>query len=538
MLGYTREELLQRTIGDIDPDFCPGTWAQHLQHLKEQVTLQFESHHRCKDGRTFPVEINANYLEYAGKVYVLGFAHDITERKRAAESLRTQAAALRAANFELAAQKQQLQAQHIELGAANCELDAARNAAEAANLAKSEFLANMSHEIRTPLTAILGYIDLLDGGCPRRCEFGRDVIANHIQTISRNAQHLLQIINDILDVSKIEAGKLDVELMECSPLQIAADVGTLLRGRAVDKGLTLTVDFDCTVPPTIHTDPTRLRQILINLVGNAIKFTAAGSVRLLVRLIEEPPAPMLVFEVSDTGIGITPEQMTRLFQPFSQADTSTSRKFGGTGLGLVISRRLAEMLGGDLTAESRPGAGSTFRVTIAPGPIATIARTASPACAPPPPRDTPDVPANDHRFTGRILLAEDSADSQRLIAFLLRRAGADVDTADDGRVAVDKALQALQAGRPYHVILMDMQMPRVDGYEATRTLRLRGYQGTIIALTAHAMDADRAKCVAAGCDDFAAKPIERAHLLGLVERYLHKAVSGTCPAPSAASPSA
>ena len=436
----------------------------------------------------------------------------------------------------MAAQKQQLRAQQLELEAANYELVTARNAADAANRAKSEFLANMSHEIRTPLTAILGYVDLLSEGCPQRCDFGRDVLGGHAETISRNAQHLLQIINDILDLSKIEAGKLEVELIHCSPMQIAAEIESLMRARALGKGLTFTIESAGPIPRVIRTDPTRLRQILINLVGNAIKFTDAGGVRLTLQLLNEADEPRLAFEVSDTGIGLTPEHMTRLFQPFSQADNSTNRRFGGTGLGLTISQRLAEMLGGSIAAESQPGQGSRFRATILTGPLDGVEWVELNADAAAQPIAPTDTPADDHRLTGRVLLAEDSPDSQRLIALLLRRTGIEVETADNGRNAIEWALRAYQEGRPYDLILMDMQMPEVDGYEATRALRRHGYAGWIVALTAHAMSSDREKCLAAGCNDFATKPVDRARLLTLVANCLRRRPPPACPAlPGAAS---
>jgi signal transduction histidine kinase/DNA-binding response OmpR family regulator len=383
----------------------------------------------------------------------------------------------------------------------------ARNAAIGAAQAKSEFLANMSHEIRTPLTAILGFTGVL--GDPALSDEERTA---HLATIQRNGEHLLSLINDILDLSKIEAGKLTVERIPCPIGELVAPAASLMGARAREKGLTFSVEYPAPVPERIRTDPTRLRQILMNLLGNAIKFTEpGGAVRLVVRVIDGL-SPRIRFDVVDTGIGVAPEVRDRLFTPFMQADPSTSRRYGGSGLGLTISRRLARMLGGDIAVDSTPGHGSTFTVDVDPGSLAGVPRSI-PASAPAP---AAAVVASAVRLDGRLLLAEDAPDNQRLITFYLRRAGATVDVAENGRVAVEKAL----AGEPYDVVLMDMQMPEMDGYDATAELRRAGYHGAIIALTAHAMDGDREKCLHAGCDDFATKPIDRDALLALVRRYL------------------
>ncbi len=395
--------------------------------------------------------------------------------------------------------------------------------AEAANRSKSEFLANMSHEIRTPMTAILGFAEALldepgqEEAPPERREA--------VETIRRNGEHLLGVINDILDLSKIEAGKLDVESTTCSPAAVVAEVAALMRLRAEEKGLALHVEYDGSIPNTIRTDPLRLRQILINLVGNAVKFTETGRVRIVVRLVQVTDgAPRLRFDVIDTGIGLTEEHRAGLFQPFTQADSSMTRKFGGTGLGLTISKRFAQMLGGDIVVDSVPGKGSTFSLVVETGPLdgvalggktkqAELLRTMA-TDAPP----KPDPPANVTPGC-RTLLAEDGPDNQRLIAWILTKAGAHVTVAENGRVAVDEALAADDRAEPFDLILMDMQMPVLDGYLATRELRARGYRRPIIALTAHAMPEDRAKCLDAGCDDYATKPIDRHRLLKLVARH-------------------
>jgi PAS domain S-box-containing protein len=397
-------------------------------------------------------------------------------------------------------------------------------AARQASQTKSEFLANMSHEIRTPMTAILGYADnLLD---PQLADADR---LSAVHTIRRNGEHLLQIINDILDISKIEAERLVLERIRCSPIQILADIRSLMQVRADAHGLSLNIAFTGPIPETIETDPTRLKQILVNLVGNAIKFTERGSVHLVTEMCGDPAHPCLRFDVVDTGIGMGERQLAQLFQPFVQADTSTTRRFGGTGLGLTIARRLAGLLGGDVSVESSPGQGSRFSVTIATGPLDGVPLLPDPAGAlVAKPEPAAGTPADDAAaLTCRILLAEDGQDNQRLIAFVLRRAGAEVALVDNGQLAVDQALAAHATGRPFDLILMDMQMPVLDGYEATALLRQRGYTGPIIALTAHAMAGDRQKCLDAGCDDYATKPIDRQRLIQTIRRHVTSTADAT-----------
>jgi signal transduction histidine kinase/ActR/RegA family two-component response regulator len=399
-------------------------------------------------------------------------------------------------------------------------LATALQSAKAADRAKSEFLANMSHEIRTPMTAILGYADVLAAG--EECETGIVSREEALQTIRRNGAHLLQVIGDILDLSKIEVGKFMLEEMPCSPTETIRDVVRLMRLRAEAKHLRLSLDFQGAIPKTIRTDPLRFRQILINLMGNAIKFTEFGGVRVTVRLLEVEGRTLLQCTVTDSGSGISPRQMAALFQPFTQADTSTARRHGGTGLGLAISKRLAIMLGGDLTAESQPGLGSTFCATIDPGPLDDVELIAIDGDQElSREHSAPQLRSRDMAHLNcRILLAEDGPDNRRLISFVLEKAGAQVVAVADGEAAVERALAARDAGEPFDVLLIDIQMPHVDGYEATSRLRDAGYQAPIIALTAHAMRGDRERCLAAGCDDYATKPVDRHALVRLVSRYI------------------
>jgi len=395
------------------------------------------------------------------------------------------------------------------------ELARAKQAAEAANRAKSEFLANMSHEIRTPMTAIMGYADLL-----MSLEMPPAERRQHLQTIRRNAENLLTIINDILDLSKIEADKIELEPVDCSLREIVEEVRSLMRVRANEKNLSLDVIYRFPLPRTIRTDPLRVRQILVNLVSNAIKFTDRGGVRIVVRCtFGEDGRARVQFSVADTGIGMTAEEMARLFQPFTQADTSSTRRFGGTGLGLSISQKLAEMLGGRIEVQSQPGEGSTFTFSVDPGPLEAVPMLDAFGAVP----DAREKPAGmepNRKLHGRVLLAEDEEDIRRLIGLVLGEWGLDVELAFNGREACQKALASRAEGRPYDLILMDIQMPERDGYGATRLLRLEGWQRPIVALTAHAMTGDREKCLEAGCDDYLPKPIGPAALFHTVARYL------------------
>ena len=408
-----------------------------------------------------------------------------------------------------------LMAQSRLLELANLEVQRRQEIAEQASVSKSQFLANMSHEIRTPLTAILGFAEnLLE---PRITDSERQ---SAVRTILRNGEHLLDLINDILDLSKIEAGKLEVELLPVSVVQIAADVLSVMRVRAEGKQLPLRLDYAGPIPRQIETDPTRLRQILINLLGNAIKFTSRGQVTLRIEYHPQPAtAPSISFTIVDTGIGMTPEQASRLFEAFSQADGSTTRRYGGTGLGLAISRRLARMLGGDVTVTSDLGKGSEFRVVISTGPIGDTELLTSPHDATLSAPDSAPLDLADIHLDLHLLLVEDSPDNQLLIGHFLRGLGADVQVADNGQTGLDLALHAEADGRPFDLILMDMQMPVLDGYSAVQRLRGLGYSHPIVALTANAMRGDQQKCLAVGCDDYATKPINRPQLFELIVKH-------------------
>ena len=398
----------------------------------------------------------------------------------------------------------------------------AREKALDATRLKSEFLANMSHEIRTPMTAILGFADELETTLPDR---GADDPARvALLTIRRNGDHLLTLINGILDLSKIEAGKLEMTRTRFSPLEIVADVVHLFEQRAREKGLRFVAICDGPVPETIQSDAVRLRQIAINLVGNAIKFTSEGEVRIVVRLtgLDAPAGHLLEIAVDDTGPGIDPAQQQVVFEPFTQVQGAATREFSGTGLGLSLSRRLARLLGGDVGVESVPGRGSRFMARIATGPLEGVRLRLPSEMNALLNTLTPTRPAVPVKLRGRVLVAEDGADNQRLLRSILTRAGLEFEAVSNGEVAVGRALAAWELGEPFDLVLMDMAMPVMDGYEATRRLRAAGYPGPIVALTAHAMSGDREKCLRAGCDDYATKPIVRADLLARLEVQLGK----------------
>ena len=470
MIGAERESVVD-TVSE--RFICPLEEEQNASSIVEQTVDDTERVLLRTDQVRVPVLKTEVPLVAKGRHHRLEVFVDITERKR------------------------------IE-----SEILRARDAAEAASVAKSQFLANMSHEIRTPLNAIIGFADLL---CKDTTHRGNAEAIDFLETIHASGKHLLCLINDILDLSKIEADRLEIEAVPYSPHVVIHEVISVLRIRALEGGLSLDYRWQTAVPETISTDPSRFRQLLMNLVGNAIKFTKRGGVQVVASLDQELPEPRLVIQVIDSGVGIPKEKYETIFDPFVQADTSVTRQFGGTGLGLTISRRIAQALGGEIQIASEPGKGSTFTVWLATGPLDDVpileAPPASSMRATAPATQEP-LPSLDGL---RVLLVEDGPTNRKLASLVLRRAGAKVTMAEDGKIGSDLALR-----EPFDLILMDMQMPVMDGYVATRLLRQEGLTLPILALTAHAMKGDQDKCNEAGCSGYITKPIDGNHLVRTV----------------------
>ena len=509
-LGLKRENILGRTDHELYPAELADIYSKVDRHLLlEPGRQRYEAEFGVEIGARRNTIINtATFRNAEGEVSgLVSVVTDISDRKRFEEDLLI-----------------------------------AKQEAEAASNSKDEFIANMSHEIRTPLTAILGYADVLMENVEESDNF------HAAKTIKRNGLHLLEIINDILDLSKIQAGKLFVQRIPCSPLRIMADISSLMNVRAEAKGLPLVVRQNGPLPEVIATDTVRLRQILVNLVGNAIKFTDSGHIEVIAsfKKDEHGDTGKLQFEIIDTGIGMSAEQIEKAFEPFTQADSSTTRRFDGTGLGLVISRRLAHMLGGDVTVSSELGSGCNVKVVIDTGPVANVRMVEKNVVS-----EANEIEENtvekkacletalpDQIQPGcRVLLVEDGPDNQRLISYILKKAGAAVDIAANGVECLKKVFSVANssesgdiasgqlqtdpaANEPFDIILMDMQMPIMDGCQATRRLRQANYKGPIIGISAHTVPEVVEGCLEAGCDDFVSKPIDKKRLLTSVAHHL------------------
>ncbi|MCA8941033.1 MAG: PAS domain S-box protein [Planctomycetes bacterium] len=474
MFGFAADELLGTNVSILMPSPDRERHDDYLARFlatgeARVIGQRREATGRHKSGDVFPIELSVSQCVVDGEIWFTGIIHDISERKAV---------------------------EHAEV---------LRKEIEAKVSARSEFLRHMSHEIRTPLTAILGFSEML-------AERTDDVLViEGIEVIRRNGEHLLHLVNDILDLEKLDADRIEPERIDTDLREIVHDLATIMRPLATRKNLTFETRVDDDVPRLIRSDPTRIRQILINLVGNAVKFTSRGRIRLDVSLRRSPESGEIAVSVLDTGVGVSCAEPSLLFEPFAQAERSTTREFGGSGLGLAISRRLARVLGGDVTVRENDedGHGSIFTATF------------SADVAPSRPRSRPDATTLEGIDAGpnlnglEILLVEDGADNRLLLGRILEQGGARVSIAENGEQAL-ASVDERGVSNPFDAILMDMQMPVMDGIEATQSLRARGYSGPVVALTANATRADRDRCIAVGCDAFAGKPIRRRELLTLV----------------------
>ena len=476
MFGYSARELIGCNLSMLMAEPYRSEHDDYLSHYRQTgerkvIGIGREVRGRRKDGSEFPVDLGVSETMIGDSRFFTGLVRDATSRKQVEQAL----------------------------------IDA-KEAADRASYVKSEFLANMSHEIRSPLTGVLGYAEILLS----RLSDPKDLEC--VRTIKQSGQYLLQIINDILDLAKIEAQGVELDREAIYLPAFLTEVYALMEVNAKEKALPLFLKYDGFIAPKIESDSKRLRQILINLLSNAIKFTDHGKVELVVRFLKAES--QLQFEVSDSGIGMTQEQQRSLFHPFAQGDSSVTKIYGGTGLGLAITNRLVGALGGTISVESFFGRGSIFRVTI---PVQVVSGSSYGSATAPDGRAAAGLFAE--KMTARVLICEDQPEIRRLMGYLIEEAGGRVTLIDSGEAAVDVVRRAAD---DFDVVLLDIQMPRLDGYEVARRIRQSGFRKPVIAVTAAAMPIDRQKCLDAGCDDYLPKPIEVEELLSMIARYTAK----------------
>jgi PAS domain S-box-containing protein len=508
-LGYRDKDIPKKNMDWsqlVPPDDLELANKEMAAHIGGEKPC-YELEHRIisKSGEWRWVHTKGKIVEWDedGKpLRFIGTAMDITERKLAEEELRQAKEESENARREIEGINKDLEAQTEKANELACR-------AEKANTYKSEFLANISHEIRTPLNAIIGFSEILLGD-----ELTKEQ-KEHLSMIHSSSEHLLELLNDILDFSKIEAGKIEIEHQRCSLQKILCELESLSRQSANDKCLRFEIRTGDGLPAFIQTDPTRLNQCLTNLVNNAIKFTDRGHVYVYVSLSESSGKAHIRFDVEDTGVGISEDKQENIFESFSQADGSITRRFGGTGLGLAITRQLALRLGGEVDVSSKSGDGSIFTLLI-PANVDIDEEPPLDSFSTEERGDKSDEPMREKKvFSGKALVAEDTETNQALIKRLLMRAGIEVSIVEDGQAAVEAA-----TNQEFDIILMDIQMPKMSGLEATKTLRDEGLMTPIVALTAHAMKGDEEKCLKAGCNDYLSKPINVTKLMSILEKYL------------------
>ena len=511
VFGWSAQEVIGKEFCLLLSDPYLNSCEQYLAEYPDADRLKGQAQQiisKRKDGSCFPCELTMSRIDDAqNQIRYIGIIRDISER------LKTQ--------NKLNEYLERLKQSRRELKRKDYELKAAKKNVVRANQAKSEFLANMSHEIRTPMTAILGYSEILKENpvSPDNVEL--------IEIIQNNGTHLLQVINDILDISKIEMGDFEILKVNCSPQSVLQDVIESCQTKATEKGLSIHVKCQESIPETIQTDPLRLKQVLWNLVNNAVKFTESGRIDIEVRVFSQSKNDrVLQFIVSDTGIGIPAEKVKHIFEPFAQADSSTSRNYGGTGLGLTLSYKLVRLLGGNLSVKSVVDQGSVFCIALKVGESehSTLKNKQSHRynLKNSIRQDSHDRQMKKTRreYKGKVLLVDDTKEIRKLFSFMLNKMGVEVMTASNGKEAVDLVNDESNQKDPYDMILMDMQMPVMNGYEATQLLRDQGNQIPIIAITAHALVSDREKCLAAGCTEYLSKPIKYDVLHEMVHCYL------------------